>query len=613
MNSVPVEIVYAICSRLSVDDILNFRLVNKLFADVGAAYMLPEVTFYMHRDDLDRLKTISLHPIFSRHVTSLTYFAGTLDSPQVSWREFVQDHKRRMRWDGKLRKANATPTQLMAEYRRYSDAVDEQDKLMEGRRDLDLLKEVLPRFPRLKELTMSAGNLFYEKCYHTRRKKPFSEFLETGYMGGAHPEGKRQMDALLRANAHSPCALTSFRAGSFHWRFFKRSERELTRMFKPLASLTSIELCVSVDPADERVHEGNSLRKCQRVLAKGGMRSMFQHTPRLESLWVEILGLEYDTIEKGAAFRDLIAPGFHWPHLKELVLGGFAGDRTEIMNALLLHKNTLRKLCLRDVTLTSTSWRKLLPDIRRNLHLEEACICGDIYGLHEHDSDAEGSWINDPTNLPLEYWGLSVPEIDADDMRDSINMYCRQGGEKYPDEVPLSRDVVNRYYREYVRPYFENDEYSDEDDEDGDDSDDFGLNASDGNWEDVSDVSDEDDEDDEDEDMDDDDDEGMNGGEMGVFTADMPMEQVIHMVMDNMAEMQNAVYYDDDEEEEEGDDDDNDDDDSVDSDDTGMFDQYDDIDLNVIGPHSLDPNLHIGGSTAHHDIDSDDEMPDLAS
>ncbi|KAI0423883.1 hypothetical protein F5Y09DRAFT_326124 [Xylaria sp. FL1042] len=608
MHNVPPELVYGICSLLSVDDILNFRLVNKLSADVGAAFMLPEVTFYMHRVDLDRLEAISLHPIFSKHVTSLTYFAETLDSPQVSWREFVQDHKRRMRWDGNLRKSNAMPAQLMAEYKRYRDAVDEQDKLMEGKRDLDLLKEVLPRFPRLKQLTMSAGNLFYEKCYQTRRNKPLSEFFQIGYMGGAHPEGKRQLDALLRANAHSPCALTSFRAGTVHWRFFKRSERELTRMFKPLANLTSIELSVSVDPADERIHEGNSLRKCLRVLSKGAMRNIFQHMPQLETLCVEILSLEYDAIEKAAVLRDIIAPGFRWPNLKELVLGGFAGDRTEIMNVLLLHKNTLRKLCLRDVTLVSTSWRRLLPDIRKNLRLEEACICGDIYGIHEQgpDPDMDGPLVNDPMDIPnLEYWGLSVPEVDFDDMRDSINMYCRQGGEKYPDEVPLSRDIVTQYYCEYVKPFFENDDYSGDYEED-DDSDGLGLNASEENWEDVSDDEEEDD---------DDDDEDMSDGAMGVFHGDMPMEHV-HMMMENMVDMPDAIYYDDD-----NDDDDEDEDEEEEEeeegggggDDAGMFDAYDDINFNILDPHSLDLNPYTGGGTEHPDIDPDDEMPDLAS
>ncbi|KAI1755898.1 hypothetical protein F4782DRAFT_487572 [Xylaria castorea] len=488
MDRVPPEILYVVCSLLDVDDILSFRLVNKLFADIGAAYMLPEATFYMHQEEFDRLQTISLHPIFSKHVSSLTYFAETLDSPKVSWREFVRDHKSKMRWNGKLRKLNLTAGQLMAEYKKYSDAVDEQDKLMLAKKDVDLLKEVLPRFPKLECLTMSAGNLFYEGRYRTQREKPFADVLRSGYMSGIHPEGKRPLDALLLANANSPCALRTLRAGSLHWRFFKRSERDLVRMFRPLANLTSIELSVNVDPADERIHEGNSLRKCQRLLAKGAIRKILKSMPHLECLYVEILNLECDQQEKGACLKDIIEVGFHWPNLKELVLGGIVGDRAEFMKVFLPHKNTLQKLCLRDVTLANTSWEKFLPDIRRNLRLEEACICGDIYGQNEDGADMHNTW-SDALELPgLEYWDLSVPEVGSHDMRQSINMYCRQGGEKYPDELPLSEVVVDEYYENYVGPYFENDDDFEDDDDDEDSNDDVDAdNSEEENWEDVSD------------------------------------------------------------------------------------------------------------------------------
>lgn len=455
MDKIPPEIIYVVCSLLNVDDILNFRLVNRLFSDIGAAYMLPEVTFYMHQDELDRLEAISLHPVFSKHVSSLTYFAETVDSPKVTWREFLRDHKKKTRWNNRVRKLNLTPSQLVAEYKRYCDAVDEQEKLLETKKDLNLLKEVLPRFPRLEALTMSAGNLFYEGRYRTQRKKPFADFLWNDYMSDIHPEGKRPLQALLMANTHTPCALTTLRAGTLHWRFFKRSERELTRMFRPLTNLTSIELSITVDPADERIHEGNSLRKCQRVLAKGSIRNILKSMPKLQCLCVEILNLECDEQEKGAWLRDIVEAGFHWPSLKELVLGGIVCNRTELMNVLVLHKDTLRRLCLRDVALASTSWRKLLPDIRNRLRLEEACICGDIHGEREDGEDDVADQFAHLVYQPgLEYWDLSVPEVGSHEMRQSINMYCRQGGEKYPDELPLVRSanswvpVLKRQHRQ---------------------------------------------------------------------------------------------------------------------------------------------------------------------
>ncbi|KAI1424590.1 hypothetical protein F5Y12DRAFT_715166 [Xylaria sp. FL1777] len=574
MDNIPIELIFAVCELLKVGDILNFRLVNKLFADVGATYMLHDVTFYLHREDLERLTAISLHPILSKHVTSLTYYAETLYSPKVSWREFAQDHKR-MRWNSRLKNMNLTPAQLMAEYKKYSDAVEEQDVLIEAEKDLRLFKRVLPRFSQLKSLTVSTGDQYYGLPYDTERKRPLSEFVEKLYMSDTHPEGKRPLDALLRANARSPCPLTSLCAGTLHWRFFKRSERQLTRMFQPLANLTSISLNISVDPVDERVYDGHSLRKCQRLLAKGAIRNILQYMPQLEYIYIEILSLEYDDIGKGARLRDIIEPGFHWPNLKDLILGGISGDRKEIMNVLLLHKDKLRKLCLRDVTLVSTSWRRLLPDIRKRLCLQEACICGDIYGKREDGVETQDS-SDSPADAPdLEHWSLSVIEVDANYMRNSINMYCRQGGENYPDELPLSREVVHKYYKQYVRPFFKNDNESDDSDDD-----DYGLGL--GDWEDITDEEPDEDDDEDDEDEDED----MSDASM----ASLPIDHSLFDVMlGDIMEMTGSYYYDDDE------------------DGMGMPNEDEDINLGVLDPTLLDLDPSID-STELPDTDSDDEI-----
>lgn len=171
-------------------------------------------------------------------------------------------------------------------------------------------------------------------------------------------------------------------------------------------------------------------------------------------------------------------------------------------------------------------------DIRKKLHLNDACICGDLYG-HPEDGDEDvqggevGFWPIPHLTPDLEYWDLSVPEVGDQDMRDSINMYCREGGALYPDELPLDDEVVDKHYDEYVKSVMAYDDdgddddvdstmsafkdlgFSDDDDEeggkDGDDDDD-----DDGNWEDV----DSEDEDDEfgDDDEDDDEEEFGPGG-----------------------------------------------------------------------------------------------------
>ncbi|KAK5633930.1 hypothetical protein RRF57_009644 [Xylaria bambusicola] len=572
MENIPPEIIYVVCSFLDVENILNFRLVGRLFADIGAAYMLPDVSFNLHREDLNRLSAISLHPVLSKHVRSLTYFAEIIDLPKASWIEFVQNHQGRMRWNGMLRRQNnKTPSQLTSEYKRYSEAIDEQENLIEGEWDLRVLEEVLPRFPNLKTLHMSATEPFYERCNHGQMKRPLSEFLQKGYVGSAHPEGKRTLDTLLRANAHAPCAITTLQITMVHWKFFKRSERELSRLFKPLANLTSIMLSISIESLDERMYDGLSLGKCQRVFAKGSLRKILRRMPQLRLLHLEMRNSICEQPERGVQLHDIIEPGFHWPDLEEIALHGVAGDRVEFMDLFSRHKNKLRKLRLSDVTLTSTSWRKLLPDIRRKLHLDVVCICGNIYGRREDEDDPPGPLEGLPD---LEVWGWAPPEFEVNNMRDSIDMYCRQGGTNYPDELPLCGIVVNKYYKDYVKPFIKNQARYDFNDEDFYDDLRFGIwgennelwAGNDELWEDISDGEI------------DDDDAGAIDDEL---IAQRAMEHVIFdMMMEDMLGM--AEFYDGG---------------------AGM---------DALGEPSppLDPPT---GDSEPPDVESDEEIPDLVS
>ncbi|KAI1320421.1 hypothetical protein F5Y16DRAFT_389851 [Xylariaceae sp. FL0255] len=491
MDRVPPEILYVVCSFLSVDDLQNVRLVSKALADIGASYMLPEVTFYMDEKELHRLHAISEHPIFSKHVHSLTYFAMALDN--VSWREFLIDYKSEVRWDSKLKGRNIQSAHLKPEYDKYLKALHMQDFIMKKELDIDMLREVLKRFPKLTKMTMSAGDKFYEGPFEIRRSKGVDDVLRYDASTTLPPEGVRPLEALLRANMDAKCALKTLRAGFLHWRFFETPVENLTAMFSPLANLTHLHLILchkfsageELSENDDDDIEVDFIMECQRTLAKGGLKHVLRLMPQLQVLTIDILSEECEEQLKAATLRDIFDPGFRLSNLKGLVLAGVSCDREPLMDFLLLHKNTLQKLCLRNITLESTSWRKLLPDIRKNLDLNDVCICDLLYGVVErggHANDANMAGHVDVWD-DVEFWDLDSPIKASTKMRHSINLYCRSNGALYPNELPLSDTIVNRHYGEYVRK-----QQGDEEDEEED------------NWEDVDEENDDDDEYDLDED-----------------------------------------------------------------------------------------------------------------
>ncbi|KAI0388476.1 hypothetical protein F5Y17DRAFT_206145 [Xylariaceae sp. FL0594] len=456
MERIPTELLYVICSFLSVDDILSFRLVSKLYADVGAAYMLPEVTFHMHHQELERLRQISLHPVLSKHVRSLMYSAEVFHSPALSWRQFVLEHKLERERNARLRGPNFSPARLQKWWRKYVDAVAKQDAIMSEQYDTAVLSEVLPRFPSLETLTMTAEGRYDDGQCRIRRKTPFaSDERPCSIISGDYirPEGKRHLEALLlanaNANANSKCALTTLRAGELHWRFFRQSGKELLNMFKPLANLTYIDLGIGVGPPYDE-DEPDWLGNCQRTLAGGALRIILKSMPQLQHLSIEVWAPEIHV--RAARLRDIIEPGFRWPHLVKLVLSGIATDRSELLRTLLLHRDTLETLCLSNITLQSSSWWKLLSDIRKNLSLKDACICGDLFGVPEDDEGV--NWIDMLEEIDMECWYLPVGRYGRDRMCESINMYCRLGGRAYPDEVPLTDSVVEKNFAQYVAPFY---------------------------------------------------------------------------------------------------------------------------------------------------------------
>ncbi|KAK9422811.1 hypothetical protein SUNI508_00674 [Seiridium unicorne] len=461
MDTLSPEILHVVCSFLDIENVLRFRLVGKVFADIGAAYMLPEVSFYMFDGDFQRLRAIADHPIISKHVRSLTYFAEVMDNEKIPFSAFVRDNHRsgmdsiQSFLKGGPATEPLTALQLQKAYKDYEAVMKAQQEIIDNHTDVTCLKEVIPKFTSLRQATMSSGHEFYEglREVHKVRGSPF-EFSPLWPGSDLEPEGKRHLNGLIAALMGSDCHLESFRAGVVDWKFFKNFTRVPDSLAEKLKFLKRIEIHIDADPKENM----SSIARCRKAMQEGILRKLLKPLQRLEALHVTLYPVEWADEEWPASLDDIIAPGHQWPHLEEVGIGGFITTRHDLIKFLELHKNTLKKLCLRDVGIGATSWWKLLPDIRNKLNLEDVCICGDIVGNSEDDSQV----------VPNEYWDLSTPDVCRDKVRESINTYCR-GPDAYPDEVPLKREVAFKHFAQYVSQAGDGDSvasYGDEEDDD---------------------------------------------------------------------------------------------------------------------------------------------------
>ncbi|ETS83726.1 hypothetical protein PFICI_05602 [Pestalotiopsis fici W106-1] len=472
MDKVSPELLHDICACLKIEDVLAFRLVCKVFADVGAAYMLPEVSFYMLQAEFARLRAIADHPIISKHVRSLTYFAEVLDIEKITFPAYVRGHTREQAaarsWNGFFKPTpkldSADLPKLRSDYQTYELTMKQQQEIIDHAYDVECLKEVIPKFSSLRQASVSSTGAFYDDNTKSRtwdatrplelcksRKSPFESIpLSSG--NSLLPEGKRHLNGLIAGLVATKTQLEGFRAGVLDWSYFKdflEIPDGLSHTFKYLKRL---ELFLDTDPGQD----SRGITRCRKALRSGILKQIIKPLQQLEVLMITLYPVEWTSDEWPASLGDIIAPGHTWPALRVVSLGGIKTNRHDLIKFLELHKDTLKKLCMRDLGLGETSWWKLLPDLRNKLELSDVCICGDIIGKSEGDADG----------VPDEFWDLATEEdYPHHKQRASINAYCL-GPKHYPDNVPLSKEVVREHYEEYIN---DPEASCDEDDFDDDD------------------------------------------------------------------------------------------------------------------------------------------------
>ncbi|KAL7623690.1 hypothetical protein AAE478_005242 [Parahypoxylon ruwenzoriense] len=437
------EIISQICSYLDPKEVRKFRLCCKTFADVGARFAYHKVEFYLHYRDLDMLRRISLHPVASRNVRSLVYVGPTMEMPKMTLSQFRSYYSEAKTVGEAIAKVINEPLpprigdlQLVDLYKNYEAVLDRQEKILQDNADISCIEEAVSRFTSLEEITVS----LCPQLYTNKEKTPFDGCLVPP---DCHllPKGDRHLDSLLSAVSKANIKLKKLSAGSFSWQFFQKPPAELSRAFSACADLTCLKLCIDTGILDEPIAGegpifGSEVAECRRLMQTGLLRAFLKSLHRLQTLFFTFLW-HSDDHGYPARLEDIIEPKHTWGNLGSLTLGNISCERQDLMSLLKRHKSTLKILCLRDINLSNTSWKVLLPKIRRTMDLDDACICGELSGRGESTHDEE-------------YWNLSYPgcygESSRHRFRDEINDYLVNNSDRrccpFVDEVGYPGDVL---------------------------------------------------------------------------------------------------------------------------------------------------------------------------
>ncbi|KAI0384436.1 hypothetical protein F5Y04DRAFT_277809 [Hypomontagnella monticulosa] len=303
--------------------------------------------------------------------------------------------------------------------------VHELDEALAYGIDFSALKQVTPRLTGLTTIVMSSGE------WREERKTPFKS-IYMPFSRTIHPEGCRQLWALLESLESSSASIKTLKAESLNWMFFNE-HLAIQDAFSPISDLRHIRLGISISLRNSYW----DAQGCYAAMDNGVLRNVLQSLKK-----VEVLDIGFPVVPKFSGTRgyycarlDQVMSTHHrWDRLTNLTLRGLKLERWDLMAILSLHKDTLRVLRLKGIMLMKSSWLPFLVWIRNTLNLDRLCIKGDLYGYVEDDTEM------------FYQWRQTSPGT-----KKSINAYCTRRS----NELPLK---PRQFYFPHEGPEFEWDE-----------------------------------------------------------------------------------------------------------------------------------------------------------
>ncbi|KAI9834661.1 MAG: hypothetical protein M1826_000063 [Phylliscum demangeonii] len=454
--------------RAQAQDVANFRLVCKRFADLGIPHQFTRVTTRFSRKGFARLEAIASRGAVARQVKKFSYMVPCF---------FVDGHDR-LEQLLQVFRADLGPFDAGHFIRKAG----EQRAIVTGQQDLRALTTAMAAFTSLQHVQIlrlldEPDRLLLD--FLREHEEVAARYVEMQWTPACVHGTRTLGQALLERR--SP--FTRFSGPMMNPQSFLALQREPRHQISALArQLTCLEL--HFDESRQLSHRMRELAGlCQTIFsAATGMLAVHLGFPSRSPLG---LGLEE------------IFHHVHWERLRAFGIQAWRLDADEIVAFVRRHRKTLRGLRLRDVLLKDGSrWKSVLGMVRRESEVLDWVSLRRIGYARAFDEHVAGTM----EILPTPAGGVISASDDDDDDDDEDD-----GGHAGDGEFPP-----------HLNPH-------DDDDDDDDDHDDHHL----GN--DLYHHTDDDDDDDEvpseedeDEDDDDDDDDEHGPGEANELAMDAP-------------------------------------------------------------------------------------------
>ena len=445
MDELPAEMLYLICRALpQITDIKSFRLTSRKFADIGAAFLLPDVHIFLHPDALTDVERISQHSKVSRNVTSLIFEADILHpyftydqwEAQIDGRDPRQffshfdepdTEEGRVQRERELAEWDATPRhqlsdeKLQAGWDAYRRTACWTNALLDSGDDIFALTRILARLPALKRIYLSC-----EEGLAPRSQRMHNAFIDChlreiySINNPKFRTGVRQLEATLCAAKAAATKLHKLHVGSVHWSIFQ-TDSLAVKYSSLCANVTSFRLRILAGRDLDSNEPQWEAEDCRLHLQKGTLRRFLQSMTNLTTLEVSFVGS--DGPAGAPADISHIAGRTVWPQLRKLELFGISAEQHALVDVIERHTSTLKTLYFGDMHLTTGSWIAAFQEVQMKTNLEKALLAGCLSAAPEGASDPLRE------EDEAKSYDIQLPEEGADPLREAMTEYLLRGGD----------------------------------------------------------------------------------------------------------------------------------------------------------------------------------------
>jgi len=349
-NVLPLELLRLVFVHLLSKDLKNLRLTCKILANFAAEFLLPEVHLVFAAKSITRLKRISLHPVFSQHVTSIFYEGDHLDfydSPR-EWKAKIG-----YGFVGLPRPANgsteddwvkAIERKLSIGWKSYIKLFKQQANLQDNLTDEREITRAILRFPKLDTIRLCLDSALSPPSSYL--KESFKESLvipqEESGLYPFEPPGLRQYQSLMRGYcvpekfdpeallacgiklpssfdlAKSTMPLRVLHLGGVSWFMFKATPPPvMSAIITSLRHLVDLKLILETGH-NEDGESGSEIEMCRECLDKGPLLGFVSSALDLEKLHIYFDAM-YPS-DQAASLEDVVG-NKTWPKLSHLTIG----------------------------------------------------------------------------------------------------------------------------------------------------------------------------------------------------------------------------------------------------------------------------------------------------